>query len=439
MTPKTSFDEVAMDKVENLTVPWLWLSNRVPHGSSYCKLKLLKTNRNIREGTMSNLAKLEYLKSVRERYHKSNKIRKSLILDEFCANLGLSRKHAIKLLRLDAKLRENRSGPKIKYDPKVLITPLHFIWLNMREVNSKKLKAGLDEWLLYSERCDHPDLFPEEVKNLLNQISASSLERLLKQIRNQGKRGKTSTRPNKRFMSRIPIQAKDWNVTKPGSTQADTVAHCGDTLLGSYANSLTVTDIFTGWTENRAIWTKGASKVIDEMAVIERLMPFKIETFKSDSGTEFMNFALRAYLEERPIPIKMVRSRPYRKDDNCYVEQKNFTHVRELFGYDRITSPDLVIFMNEIYTCYWNQLHNFFIPSTKLLRKTRIGARIKKEFEPHKTPYQRVMESKDVSEEQKEALRQKKIQLNPFELSKGLDLKLREFFERLRRESIKVA
>lgn len=388
---------------------------------------------------MSHSAKLEYLKNIRERYHKSNRLKKSLILNEMCEVCAVSRKHAIKLLRSDAPTRLKPSGPKRKYDPEVLNQPLHFIWFSMGEVNSKKIRAGIEEWLSYTGSCSHSEIFSETVKTLLSAISAASIERLLRSMRTTSKKGYSATRPNKRFMSRIPIEAKDWNVTKPGTVQADTVAHCGNTLLGSFAYSLTVTDLFTGWTENRALWTKGAVGVIRQMEKIESFLPFKLQVFKSDSGTEFMNFALKAHLENRELPVKMTRSRPYRKDDNCYVEQKNFTHVRELFGYDRIPAAHLVGLMNEIYSEYWNPLQNFFIPSTKLLRKTRIGARIKKEFEPHKTPYQRVMESKDLSDEQKELLKNRKAVLNPFELSKGLDLKLREFFEQLRREGIKVA
>jgi len=242
-----------------------------------------------------------------------------------------------------------------------------------------------------------------------------------------------------RFYNRIPIQAKDWNVVKPGYVQSDTVAHCGNSLLGAFAFSLTVTDIYSGWTENRGIWTKGTDGVIQQMRSIEAGLPFKIETFKSDSGTEFMSFRLQRYLVEREQPIKMVRSRPYKKDDNCYVEQKNFTHVREIFGYERITSRELTDMMNDIYQNYWNPLQNYFIPSTKLLRKTRIGARIKKEFEPHKTPFQRLVDSKDLTTEQKNELIARKARLSPFVLRKVLDQKLREFYELLRRSNIRAA
>ena len=150
-----------------------------------------------------------------------------------------------------------------------------------------------------------------------------------------------------------------------------------------------------------------------------------------------MNYKVIAYFQENRAgkPVQLTRSRPYKKDDNCYVEQKNFTHVRELFGYSRFEDPGLVTLMNETYTEYWCPLQNFFIPTQKLLRKTRIGARIKKEYEPARTPYQRLLESPSLSDEQKTSLKQRKAKLNPFELQKGLKSKLTQFEEILRRIS----
>jgi len=173
------------------------------------------------------------------------------------------------------------------------------------------------------------------------------------------------------------------------------------------------------------------------MRDIEAKLPFTIHGFKSDSGTEFMNYELIAYFRENrgENPVQMTRSRPYKKDDNCYVEQKNFTHVRELFGYARFDDPELVPLMNEIYAQYWCPLQNFFVPTQKLLRKTRIGARIKKEYERPRTPFQRLMDSKDFPEDRKIALLARKKSLNPFHLQKGLQLKLREFEERLRKRN----
>ncbi len=291
-------------------------------------------------------------------------------------------------------------------------------------------------------RIDHdPDPILREnncYRSLVLGISRSHMDRVLRPHRMSPAKGISGTRRGlKHFRSQIPIEPKDWNVTAPGHVQSDTVAHCGNALAGGFANTLTVTDIHSTWTEVRGIWGKGAIRVIEGMRSIEESLPFAITTFKSDSGTEFLNQELMNYLRDsRPdAPIRMTRSRPYKKDDNCYVEQKNFTHVREIFGYDRIGQSDLIPLMNEIYVNYWCALQNFFIPSMKLLRKTRIGARIKKEYDDPKTPYQRLMECPEISEEQKECLRARKGKLNPFELQEGLEKKLRDFQEILRQRS----
>jgi len=260
----------------------------------------------------------------------------------------------------------------------------------MGKMGSTKFKAALPEWIEFDANTAIRE--SEELRTKILKISRAQIDRILRPFRMEANQGLSSTRPgNKRIKNQIPLQPKDFNITKPGEQmQADTVAHCGDSLGGKFANSLTITDIDSTWTENRALWGKTSATVIEAMKDIEAKLPFSIQGFKSDSGSEFMNYELMAYFRERSQEnvVKMTRSRPYKKDDNCYVEQKNFTHVRELFGYARISEPELVSLMNEIYVEYWCPLQNFFVPSQKLLRKTRIGARIKEEFEAAKTPYQ---------------------------------------------------
>lgn len=384
---------------------------------------------------MSHQLKKEYLIAIRERYQNSNKSKKSLILDEFCQVCGYARKYAIAILNGRIEPGNTRArGRHIQYTPDVTYH-LERLWRAMGMPGSTKLKAALPEWILFD---DHPRMQNEELKMKILQVSRPQLDRILRPIRNYHK-GLTSTKPcSGRMKSRIPIQAKDWNITKPGQQmQGDTVAHCGNSLLGSFANSLTVTDIYSAWTENRALWNKTANNVITSMRDIESNLPFKMLGFKSDSGTEFINHRLIEYFNQNrnDAPVLMTRSRPYKKDDNCYVEQKNFTHVRELFGYDRIEEESLIELMNEIYKNYWCPLQNYFMPTQKLLRKTRVGARIKKEYETAKTPYQRLMESSDLTEEQKVTLQNKKSRLNPFTLRKELQLKLKEFEERLRQRN----
>jgi hypothetical protein len=386
---------------------------------------------------MSHELKREYLSTVRERYKNSSRSKKSLILDEFCHVCKYARKYAIAILngRIEPGNKKPR-GRQVKYTIEVIFHLVR-LWKELGMPGSTKFKAALPEWIEYDE---HPRIREDQnLKQKLLEISRPQMDRLLKPYRVGPQNGLTSTRPcSRRIKNLIPIQAKDWNVTEPGQqVQADTVAHCGDSLLGFFANSLTVTDIHSTWTENRALWGKPAVQVIEAMKSVEASLPFVLRGFKTDSGSEFMNYKVIAYFQENRAgkPVQLTRSRPYKKDDNCYVEQKNFTHVRELFGYSRFDDPALVTLMNEIYTEYWCPLQNFFIPTQKLLRKTRIGARIKKEYEPARTPYQRLMESLSLTDEQKESLKQRKSKLNPFELQKSLKSKLTQFEEILRQRN----
>lgn len=384
---------------------------------------------------MSQELKKEYLKAIRERYRNSAKVRKSVILNEFCSVCGYSRKYAIAILngQIEPLLKKPR-GRSVKYSGEI-IYHLVRLWNIMGRPCSIKFKTALPEWI------DHdPDPILREndcYRSLVLSISRSHLDRVLRPYR-VNEKGFTSTRPAiKRFKSQIPIEPRDWNVTGPGHTQGDTVAHCGNALQGGFANSLTVTDIHTAWTEVRALWGKGAIRVTEAMRSIEEALPFTLISFKSDSGTEFLNEVVFSYFrkERSGAPVELKRSRPYKKDDNCYVEQKNFTHVREIFGYERIGQSALVQLMNEIYRDLWCPLQNFFIPSMKLLRKSRIGARIKKEYDLPKTPYQRLMECPQISEEQKAKLRERKARLNPFRLQEELERKLQTFQEELRRQN----
>lgn len=388
---------------------------------------------------MSHQLKREYLIAIRKRYLESNRSKKSLILDEFCQVCGYARKYAIAILNGHIEPAGPRPrGRQVRYGLEV-VYHLVRLWNAMGRPGSTKFRAAIPEWLEYDDVLQ--GAADDSMRLKLQTISRAQLDRLLSSYRLGPQVGLSATRnpPNSRhFRSRIPIQAKDWNVTAPGQqTQGDTVAHCGDSLHGTFANSLTVTDIFSGWTENRGLWGKASARVIEAMRDIEATLPFRMLGFKSDSGSEFMNHELHAYFSEnRPeLPVQFTRSRPYKKDDNCYVEQKNYTHVRELFGYHRLDDPSLVGCMNEIYVLYWCPLQNFFMPTQKLLRKTRVGARIRKEYDKAVTPYQRLIASDALTEEQKQALRERKAQLNPFELQKELEKKLREFDELLRQQN----
>jgi hypothetical protein len=364
----------------------------------------------------------EYLGIIKNRYQNSGKKSKTAILNEFCTNCGYSRKYAIRILNgtVNPLPREHR-GRKPKYGP-IVVGYLKEIWEAMSRCCSKSLVAALPQWLPHF----YSDGITREIEELLLQLSPATVDRLLKPYK-KPLRGLSSTQPN--LNHKIPIQLLNGEVKEPGYEEGDTVVHCGTTLMGSYANSLTMTDLAVGWTANRAIWGKEAQEVIKQIEDIEADLPFDVIGFASDNGSEFINYRLYKFFIKRDNPIEFVRRRPYKKNDNAHVEQKNWTHVRQLFGYQRIDHPDLIPLMNEIYKNYWNPLRNFFHPCTKLIEKVRIGGRIKKKYDTPKTPYQRLMESPYLSEEKKTMLKQSASHLNPFHLKRELDKKLKIFWD----------
>jgi hypothetical protein len=375
---------------------------------------------------MNRQVKREYLIRVRERYRNSAREGKTRILDEMALILGCTRKWAIKCLAADIPPPQPGKGRPRRYPSEILIPILYELWTRMNRVHARRLKAALPLWIDYF----HDPRVTPQVKDWLLTMSPATMDRMLQH--GKRKRGITGTRPSKHFLKSIPIQPKDWNVTKPGTVQSDTVAHTHTSMEGDFANTVTSTDIHSSWTENRAVWTKSQRNMIAALSDIEDSFPFDLETAKSDSGTEFMNAPVVAYYQNRQRPVAVVRGRPYRKNDNCYVEQKNFTHVRELFGYEKIDRPELVDWMNRIYRELWNPLHNFFLPSQKLLRKTRIGSQIKKEYDEPKTPCERVLDSEGISEEARSALHARLAALNPVELSDRLEEELKAFRATLR-------
>lgn len=274
---------------------------------------------------------------------------------------------------------------------------------------------------------------PADIKSQILSISAASIDRLLKPIRATNKlKGRCTTKPGSLLKSHIEIQFSHWDIQRPGYLEADTVAHCGNTVAGNFAWSLTVTDICTGWTENRAMWNKDHGPVYERISDIEATLPFEVLGFDCDNGGEFINHALYDYFIKRDNPVAFTRSRPYKKNDNAHVEQKNWTHVRNLFGYDRLDNWHVVPLMNELYRKEWSLLQNHFMPSMKLHTKTRIGAKYKKQYESPKTPYERVLESDSVAEATKENLRATHAALNPFTLKREIERKLMEIFQHVK-------
>ena len=375
---------------------------------------------------MSPVSKKEYVQAIAKRYHGASRDEKSRILDECCRICGYHRKHAIaKLSQGQRSTRVRRKpGRTSRYRRPEIMAVLQCIWQTAHYPCSKRLKAILPIWL---EPYQHTfGGLPGWVKQALATISPSTIDRVLTQERLRVKRrGLSTTKPGTLLKHQIPIKTNQWDETRPGFLEADTVAHCGDSMAGQFVFTLDVTDIATGWTEQRAVWGKGERGVLEQIVSIEASLPFAIRGFDCDNGTEFIQWHLVRYFQERPAPVQFTRSRPYKKDDNAHVEQKNWTHVRQWLGYQRFEKSILVERLNELYTTEWRLFHNFFLPSAKLLNKQRVRSKIIKQHDRPKTPYQRVLESEHLPQDTKDKLTACYNTLNPFALRQALDEKIR--------------
>jgi hypothetical protein len=378
---------------------------------------------------MSLSAKREALARIHGRYQRAGRPHKKIILDEFCATCGYHRKAAVRLLSRPLRTTPfKRSGPKIIYEPKQVLPVLKAVWLASDQLCSKLLKAALPEWLEHHERRGAP--LSEAFKKKLLEISPAQIDRLLRPSRLQHpKKGLCATRPGTLLRHAVPTRSGPPDTARIGSVEADTVAHCDDSTEGDYVNSLTFTELFSGWTENRAIWNKSGEAVLIQLRGLETTVPYVMKDFHTDNGGEFLNWALHRHLTGRAVKLPWTRSRAYRKNDNAHCEQKNWTHVRQLFGHDRFAHAELVPIMNDLYGKEWSQFTNHFKPTFKLLRREKQAGKTKRIYEVKPlTPYQRLLDSSDISEETKARLKAEHAQLDPFALKKSIEHKLRTFF-----------
>lgn len=378
-------------------------------------------------------SKREYLHAIHARYQRVGRRFKSKILDEFCAVCGYHRKHALRLLHRPLRPPHRRAGPKPVYDGAVAAL-LKALWLATEQICSKRLHVALPLWLPYYEQ-EHGALLPPLREKLLA-ASPATLDRLLRPARlHHRRRGLPGTKPGSRLKHHIPIRTDNDDVEQPGYLEADAVAHCGDSLAGNFLWSLTFTDVFSQWTENRAVWNKGAAEVLARTREVEAALPFPIQSFDVDNGAEFLNHHLWRYFLDRRAPVSFARSRPYHKDDQAHVEQKNWTHVRQLLGYERLDDPELVALVNELYRAAWDPFHNFFCPSMRLVSKQRVNARVVKKHDAPQTPYARLLAAPQISDENKAQLRERFARLNPFALKKDIERRLKIIFDRVRHKA----
>ncbi len=379
---------------------------------------------------MSPRAKKEYLDSIFTRFRQASKREKTLILDEFCLTCGYHRKHAIRLLRRHTRYRKKKHkkrGKASMYNNPAVIEPLKRIWLAANLPCSKRLKAIVPLWLPWYAREFGPLSVP--AVNAILTISAASIDRAFQPVRVQyQRRGHATTKPGTLLRNQIPIKTNQWDERRPGFLEADTVAHCGESLAGMFAYTVDCVDIATGWTEQRAVWGRGEGGVLEQIRDIEHSLPFPLRGFDCDNGGEFLNHHLMRHFLHRKNPIQFTRSRSYHTEDNAHVEQKNWTHVRQWLGYLRLDTPTVVPLLNHLYTQEWRLYHNFFCPSAKLVEKRLIAGKTVKRYDSPKTPYQRVLESPHVDDAVKQSLKEQINSLNPFHLRKEMERKLKAVF-----------
>lgn len=372
---------------------------------------------------MSRALKQGLLGKLQARYARRDREGRGLMLDELCEDFGFERKYAIRLLRggVPAPSGRPRPGPERQYES---IEPVvREIWLAAEQPCGKRLAPALALWLPHYERR-HGRLNGRQ-RQWVEAVSAATLDRILAPARAQHPlRGRCGTKPGGLLRTEIPIRTGSWDVTRPGYLEADSVAHCGASLAGEFIWSLTYTDIASAWTEGRAVWNKGAAGVVAATRDVEQALPFAILGFDCDNGSEFLNWHLVRYFQERRRPVGFTRSRPYHKNDQAHVEQKNWMWPRALLGYGRLEEPGLVASVSALYREVWGPLQNYFLPGMKLVKKWREGSHWKKRYERARTAYERLQELPGIGRAQRRQLRDRYESLDPFALREELEKRL---------------
>lgn len=372
---------------------------------------------------------------VLQRYLKATKEGKGRILDEYCANTEYDRKYAIEKLRkyqLSPGIQEKKPGTHTRQRPKIydmaVEAALHTIWDAYDNICAERLYPQLGLKIDKLIACKELKI-DSVIDQKLRAISLGTLKILLKRIRTrETNRVCGTTKPGTLLKHEIPLRVGYWDETKEGFLEIDTVAHCGDSMAGIFANTLNSTDIASGWFEAEAVLGKSQERVFDGLLRMKKRLPFSLLGIDSDNGYEFINWELYRWCEKENIVF--TRSRPYKKNDNAHIEQKNWTCVRKVLGYTRIETQWQVDCMNALYRGPLRDYINFFLPSMKCVERKRVGSRIVKKYDEAKTPYERVLLSQNVSDVVKNELQKRYQELNPVVLKKQIAMLKRRIFSR---------
>ena len=364
----------------------------------------------------------EYLGAIRNRYNLGDRKEKSRILDEAVQVTGLHRKALIRALRTPPRpTAGGKVGRPRRYGLEAA-TALKTLWEASDRVCAKRLQPFLPELVEVLERHGELSLEPE-LKDQVSSMSAATIDRLLRPHRQpELRRPFSTTRPGSLLKASIPIRTfAEWNEHRPGFLEIDLVAHCGESTEGQYLNTLSAVDIATGWVACRGVLGKGQQRVGGAIHHIGQNLPFPLLGLDSDNGSEFINHHLFAYCQRKSITF--TRARPYRKNDNAHIEQKNWSVVRRLIGYDRYHSPQALLQLNRLYPLVERYV-NFFQPVMQLQEKQRQGARVRKVYDAPRTPYRRLLELGVLSQHQQTRLDQQYQRTNPVKLLKDINKEL---------------
>ena len=364
---------------------------------------------------MSGKARKEVLAKMRRRYRTAGNEYKTKLLDQAQDLFGYHRKAAIRALRAPEVMAMPRikTGRPVEYEPKTMLPWLRPIWEATDYACGVRLAAMMPEWVPAYEA--HEKRMPGDVRERLLVASGRTLDRLLAPWKGQGG-GRSLTRPGTILRQQIPIRGSLFEENKAGWLEVDTVALCGGSVAGEFVWMVDGVDYATTWVEVRPMWGRGQAGTLTALKDIEAGLPFALLGLDSDNGGEFLNHHVLHWLQKRPRPVFMTRSRPYKKDDNAHVEQKNWTHVRQCFGYERYDNPEVVARIHALAKGPYGQLLNFFHASLKLKEKERKEGRVRRIYDEPQTPLARVLASAQVPEQTKTKLRQQKAHLNPFAL-----------------------
>lgn len=364
---------------------------------------------------MKNLELLSAIDMLKYRYKYYSKKKKGQVLAGLKEQFCVSKKYLIRLLAPKSGGRPKNPKPKgrpSKYSDSRFEAALYKVWKISRFMCGRYLKVAMPQWLPAIEQ--EYGQFDFDVKEKLLTISASTIDRRLRDARRQ--HGKSFTRRGNVIRNEIPILGNIWDTQELGFIECDTVAHCGGSMLGDFVNSVTTVDICSTWIELRGTWGRGSSGVIEQLKDIEDSLPFKILGYDADNGGEVLNKHVIQYFHNRQIPVAVTRSRSYKKDDNCHVEQKNNSVARKYLGYERLDCQELLPLINHYYKNILCPLLNHFYPSNKLKDKKLVMSKMKRYYDTPKTPYQRVIESSSITTAQREKLIEIHSNLNPVKL-----------------------